>query len=221
MSTITGNIVLKAASSHPDIAGHVIASALAIISGAIIAGLGLFRLGFIVDLIPLPSIAAFMTGSAISIAAGQVPSLMGIPTKAPHKGSTEWVNSRGPTYLVIIDSLKKLHLSKLDAAMGLTALAMLYIVRTVCNQAAKRSPNHRKLIFFISTLRTAFVILLYTMISWLVNRHHRTHPKFSILGKVPRGKSLSAIHRILILALTMELYRFQECWSPSSRHYHH
>jgi len=31
-----------------------------------------------VELIPIPAVAGFMTGSAISIAAGQVPGLMGI-----------------------------------------------------------------------------------------------------------------------------------------------
>lgn len=186
MSTITGNIVLKAGNSNPDIPAHIIASALAVVAGGIITGLGLLRLGFIVDLIPLPSIAAFMTGSAISIAAGQVPSLMGIPTKASST-STVYVNTRGPTYMVIINTLKNLGLSKLDAAMGLTALTMLYVIRFVFNTAAKKMPQHRRLLFFLNTLRTAFVILLYTMISWLVNRHHRKSPKFTILGTVPRG----------------------------------
>ncbi|RDW95213.1 sulfate permease [Coleophoma crateriformis] len=207
MSTITGNIVLKAATTNPDIPGHVIASALAIVAGGIITGLGLLRLGFIVDLIPLPSIAAFMTGSAISIAAGQVPSLMGIPTKSS-KTTPVFVNTREATYLVIINTLKHLGLSKLDAAMGLTALAILYIIRTVFNYAARKAPQHRKFIFFLNTLRTAFVILLYTMISWLVNRHHRKSPKFNILGSVPRGFQnigVPVIDRNIVKAFASEI----------------
>jgi hypothetical protein len=45
--------------------------------------------------------------------------------------------------------------------------------------------------FFLNTLRTAFVILLYVLFSYLVNRHHRankTTPKISTIGNVPRGK---------------------------------
>lgn len=63
----------------PDLQAPAIASALAVLCGAFVFALGIFRLGFIVDFIPLVSIAAFMTGSAISIAAGQVPAMMGAP----------------------------------------------------------------------------------------------------------------------------------------------
>jgi sodium-independent sulfate anion transporter 11 len=177
MSTITGNVVTEAAKALPNVEGHVIASALAIICGAIVCFLGLARLGWLVEFITLAAISAFMTGSAINIAVGQVPNLMGITG----------FDSRASTYKVVINILKHLGRSNLNAAMGLTALAMLYIIRIFCNQMSKRQPSKRKLWFFLSTLRTAFVILLYTMISWLVNRHHRKKPKFTILGKVPRG----------------------------------
>ncbi|KIV97535.1 hypothetical protein PV10_01274 [Exophiala mesophila] len=179
MSTIVGNIVLKVQDEHPEIPGYVVASALAIICGAIVLFIGLIRFGWIVEFIPLSAISAFMTGSAISIAAGQVPNLMGIKVQG--------FNTRDHTFMVIINTLKYLGHTKIDAAMGLTALAMLYIIRSACTFAAKKNPSRAKMFFFISTLRTAFVILLYTMISWLVNRHRRSDPLFAILGKVPRG----------------------------------
>jgi solute carrier family 26 (sodium-independent sulfate anion transporter), member 11 len=102
MSTLVGNILVKAAKTHPDVPGHVIASCLAVIAGCIIVFIGLIRCGWIVDLIPLVSISAFMTGSALNIAAGQVPTLMGIAS---------YFNTRAATYLVIINTLKDLHLS--------------------------------------------------------------------------------------------------------------
>lgn len=179
MSTIVGNVVNKVAEEHPEVPGYVVASALAIICGAIVAFIGLIRAGWIVDFIPLTAISAFMTGSAISIAAGQVPTMMGIKVKG--------FNTRDHTYLVIINTLKYLGHTKIDAAMGLTALFLLYLIRYTCTFLANKNPNRAKTFFFISTLRTAFVILLYTMISWLVNRHHRNKPTFAILGKVPRG----------------------------------
>lgn len=58
--------------------GATIASTLAFICGFIVLGVGLLRLGWLVEFIPAPAVSGFMTGSAISIAAGQVPGLMGI-----------------------------------------------------------------------------------------------------------------------------------------------
>ena len=188
MSTVTGTVVNNAVKNMPGLAPNVAASALAVITGAIICFIGLVRMGWIVDVISLAAISAFMTGSALNIAVGQVPSLMGISSKV--------VNSRDSTYLVVIHVLQHLNASKLDAAMGLTALAMLYVIRSACNFGARRQPHRQKLFFFLSTLRTAFVILLYTMISWLVNMNHRSNPRFSILKDVPRGFQNAAVPQI-------------------------
>ncbi|KAI9873080.1 MAG: Sulfate permease 2, partial [Watsoniomyces obsoletus] len=136
MSTIVGNVVLKVQEEHPDIDPAIVASALAIICGAIITFIGLIRFGWIVNFIPLTAISAFMTGSAISICAGQVPNLMGISSKL--------FDTRGPTYTVIINTLKHLPDSKLDAAMGLTALTMLYLIRFACSYGAKKMPHRAK-----------------------------------------------------------------------------
>lgn len=184
-STLVGQILATAKKTHPHVPGPVIASALAVISGCIIIFIGLVRWGRIVDLISLTSISAFMTGSALNIAVGQVPGLMGIAG----------FNTRDSTYLVVIHTLQGLPRTQLDAALGLTALTLLYLVRSVCKFAAKKSPRHQKAFFFIATLRTAFVILLYTLISWLVNRHHRKKPLFKILGTVPRGEATPRQYR--------------------------
>ncbi|KAF2647902.1 sulfate permease-like protein [Lophiostoma macrostomum CBS 122681] len=180
LSTVTGNVITKASKELPDVPVDIIASSLAIIGGSIVLFLGLARLGWVVEFITLAAISAFMTGSAINIAVGQVANLMGITT----------VNTRNATYRVIIDTLKHLPDSKLDAAIGLTALAMLYIIRSTCNFLARRYPSRQKMFFFVSTLRTAFVILLYILISYLANRSHKAagkKPIFATLGTVPRG----------------------------------
>jgi solute carrier family 26 (sodium-independent sulfate anion transporter), member 11 len=193
LSTLVGNVVIQVQKKHPKEEGHVIASALAIIAGAIVCFIGLVRWGFIVEFISLTAISAYMTGSALNIAVGQVPALMGITG----------FNTRAPTYQVVIHILKHLGRTKLDAALGLTALFLLYLIRFVCSQCAKRFPTRAKPFFFLSTLRTAFTILLYTLISWLVNRHHRGvgsqkkhKPLFSILSTVPRGFKDAAVPTI-------------------------
>lgn len=58
-----------------------IATTLAFICGFIVLGLGLLRLGWIVEFIPAPAVSGFMTGSAINIAASQVPGLFGIANR--------------------------------------------------------------------------------------------------------------------------------------------
>lgn len=182
MSTLTGNVVLELKDQFPHLDAYHIASALAILAGAIVTFIGLIRIGWIVDLIPLVSLSAFMTGSALNILVGQVPTMLGETFPSP------WT-TRDPTYRVIINSLKYLPTAQLDAAMGLTALVMLYTIRSGCQWLGKKYPRHQKVMFFTSTLRTVFVILLYTMISWLVNMHRRSNPAFKILGSVPRGRA--------------------------------
>lgn len=164
---------------NPDIPSHVVASALAVVAGGIIAAFGFLRLGFIVDFIPLPAITAFMTGAAINIISGQASKVL---------GETAEFNTYGPTYKTIIYTLKYLPTSTIDASLGFTALFMLYLIRWACNFGARKMPHRAKMFFFLSTLRTVFVILFYIMVSAAVNVHRKSNPMFSIIGTVPRGK---------------------------------
>lgn len=180
MSTLVGTMISQVQGQFPDVHPADIAGSIAIICGAIVTFMGLFGLGFIVDFIPLPAISAFMTGSALNICSGQVSTML---------GETAKIDTKGPTYMIIIDTLKYLPTSSIDAAVGVTAMAMLYIIRYACNYAAKVQPHRAKIFFFMSTLRTVFVILFYTMIGAAVNLHRKDNPMFSLLGHVPRGRS--------------------------------
>ncbi|KAI1828490.1 sulfate permease [Xylaria intraflava] len=188
LSTVTGTVVNKIIAEHPEYTDTpwIISTALALICGVIVLFIGLIRFGWIVELIPVVSLASFMTGSAINIAAGQVPGLLGI----------SGFSTRDATYLVIINTLKGLPRTDLNAAIGLTALLLLYVIRFTCNWGARKYPNRQKLFFFLNTLRSVFVILLYTLVSWLVNMHRRSSPAFTILGKVPRGFQHAAVPTI-------------------------
>ncbi|KAM7223179.1 sulfate permease [Rhypophila decipiens] len=178
MCQLTGGIVSDMENVLPDVPGHVIASALSILAGSIVLFVGLIRCGWIVDMISLPALSAFMTGSAITIAIGQVPTMMGI----------SGVSTRDAPYLVLIHTLQGLPKTSLDAAMGLSALFLLYTIRAFCGFAAGRWPKHQRVFFFLSTLRTVFIILLYTLVSWLVNRGLPAgQEKFKIVLDVPAG----------------------------------
>ncbi|KAK5630311.1 hypothetical protein RRF57_006026 [Xylaria bambusicola] len=179
MSTLVGRIVARVTETHPEFAPEEIARGLSVIAGSVLLFIGLIRLGWLVEFIPLIGICSFMTGAAVNIAAGQVPKLLGV----------SGVNTRDSTYLVIINTLRALPTAKIDAALGLTTLFMLYFLRWVTNYMAQRQPNRKKMWFFIGTLRLAFVILLYILISWLSNRSvtDSKKAKFAILGTVPSG----------------------------------
>jgi sodium-independent sulfate anion transporter 11 len=133
MSLQVANVIKHVQNSHPGVyTGPEIAVALAFICGIIVLGIGLLRIGRLVEFIPAPAVSGFMTGSAISIVAGQVPGLFGIA------GRFEWVSeaqcceniysfqgqysTRAATYRVIINTLKNLHYATLDAAFGVAGL---------------------------------------------------------------------------------------------------
>ena len=178
VSALVGGVLDEIHAVHPQYEPYMIASALALITGCAITLFGMLRLGFIVDFIPIPSLAAFMTGAAITIAMGQIPTMM---------GNNKYFDTRQATYLVFIDFWKNIQHCNLNAVLGLTALFLLYFIRFVCNQGGKRYPKYEKTFFFINTLRTAFVILSYVLISWLINRHDPAHPRTALLGSVPSG----------------------------------
>ncbi|GJN87603.1 hypothetical protein Rhopal_000558-T1 [Rhodotorula paludigena] len=182
MSLQVARVIQHVQDSNGDLySAPEIATALAFLCGLIVLGIGLLRLGWLIEFIPTPSIAGFMTGSALNIAVGQFPSLMGFSSK---------LNTRAETYKVIINSLKHLPDTKRDAAFGLTALVFLYIVRWALQRVERRARNPvvKRLAFFALTLRTAFVIIFLTVFSWvyLRNKDEADYP-ISILKTVPSG----------------------------------
>src|SRR5579859_5632460 len=178
MSLQTAHVIASVQASYPQFSGPVIATALALLCGAITFGIGLLRLGFIVEFIPSPAIAGFMTGSAFTIAAGQVPSLL---------GTANLFDTRAACYMVIINTLKYLPQTTLDAAFGLPALFFLYAFRFALNWCSRRYPKYKRWFFYGLVLRNAIVVVFITIISYLVCRSNPTKPPIKILLTVPRG----------------------------------
>jgi sodium-independent sulfate anion transporter 11 len=79
MSLTVANIIQHVQDHHPGQWDNpTISTTVALITGFIVLGIGLLRIGWLVEFIPMPAVSGFMTGSALNIAAGQVPGLMGI-----------------------------------------------------------------------------------------------------------------------------------------------
>ncbi|SCU90305.1 LADA_0F03158g1_1 [Lachancea dasiensis] len=191
MSLQTAKVVASVTARLPDdtdITGPTIATALALLCGIIATAVGLLRLGFLVELISATAVGGFMTGSALNIIAGQVPGLMGYNKK---------VNTRTSTYKVIINTLKHLPDTKLDAAFGLIPLFLLYVWKWGCNTGGPRlveryskRPRTTKIwnevFFYTQALRNAVIIIVFTAIAWGISRHKEKAP-ISLLGTVPSG----------------------------------
>ncbi|KAI5783648.1 sulfate permease [Geopyxis carbonaria] len=160
--------------SNPEIA-----TCLAFICGVICLGIGLMRAGFILEFIPAPAVAGFMTGSAFTIASTQIPALFGI--------SKKYVNSRESAYKVIINTLKNLGRTKLDAAFGLSALFALYFVRWGFERLGKRYPKYKRTFFFMNVMRNGIVVIVVTLAAWLTCRNDGKTKRIAILKDVPRG----------------------------------
>lgn len=203
MSLQTARVISHVVDKYPQFAndGHVIATTLALLCGSIALGIGLLRLGFLLEYVPIPAVMGFMTGSAFTIVVGQVPGLFGI---------SKFLDTRAASYLVVVNTLKNLHRAKLDTAFGLVSLFWLYFIRWFCDFMAKRYPKHKRTFFFFNVLRAGIVIIIATLISWGVCRSHRKSGKFpiSIIKTVPRGLQDVGVHKIdrdMVKGLATEL----------------
>jgi solute carrier family 26 (sodium-independent sulfate anion transporter), member 11 len=176
-SIVTGAILTNVTNEHPAHAKEVLAGTLAMLAGGFMTGLGLLRMGWIVDLVSLPAVSAFITGSAITICFGQIPIMMGM------KG----ISGRDPAFTIGLNILKHTDRIRIDAALGLTSLLMLYLIKWACTWAAKKRPNLARVLFFVSTLRTVSTLFVYTVISYILNRNRKDDPLVRVLGFIPRG----------------------------------
>ncbi|KAF5963600.1 family sulfate permease [Fusarium coicis] len=143
LSTVVGNVVQDVQDSGQNVPAHIVASALSIIAGFIVLVIGLLRCGWIVDLISITSLSAFMTGSAITICVGQLPALLGL----------SGVSNRDPPYKVLANTIEYLGEAGYDAIVGVSALSILYLIRQGFTAATERYPKHKRLLFFSNTMR--------------------------------------------------------------------
>ncbi|KAF5248512.1 hypothetical protein FANTH_5913 [Fusarium anthophilum] len=143
LSTVVGNVVQDVQNSGQNVQAHVVASALSIIAGFIVLVIGLLRCGWIVDLISITSLSAFMTGSAITICVGQLPALLGL----------SGFSNRDSPYKVLANTIEHLGEAGYDAIVGVSALSILYLIRQGFTAAADRYPKYKRLLFFTNTMR--------------------------------------------------------------------
>lgn len=181
-SLLVGEVITHVHEVRPNTyTGPEIAKNLSFITGVILLFLGLVRLGWIVEVIPYIPVSAFITAASITIMCTQFPVMMGIPN----------INTREAPYRVFINTLKNLGKTRLDAAIGLTCLLLLDLIRRFCSKMEVQQPKRKRLWSTVSSLRLTFAMLLYTLISWLVNRTlPQGESKFRIVGHIEKGEGV-------------------------------
>ncbi|KAK2667705.1 STAS domain [Fusarium oxysporum f. sp. vasinfectum] len=178
-SLLVGEVISHVHESRPDTyTSAEIAGTLSFMTGIILFAMGLFRLGWLVEVIPYIPVSAFITAASISIMCTQLPVLLGI----------HGVNTREEPYKVFISTMKNLGGTKLDAAIGITCLVLLELAKFVFAKLEARQPARKKMWSIMSSLRLTFAMLLYTLVSFLVNRNLKeAESKFRIVGHINQG----------------------------------
>ncbi|KAF9875228.1 sulfate permease [Colletotrichum karsti] len=136
-----------------------ISSAVALMVGIYSLMVGLLKLGFILDYISVPVLSGFLSAAAITILLGQVGSLVGLSDVPSGTAS------------IISNVLTRIpDMEPLTIAIGFSGIVMLYILEFIGKKWGKKSPA----IKFICSSRAVIILVLYTTISFLVNKDKKT-----------------------------------------------
>ncbi|KAF7560344.1 hypothetical protein G7046_g3799 [Stylonectria norvegica] len=113
---------------------------------------------------------------------------------------------RVPPYKVYMETFKALHETRIDAAVGLTSLVLLYAISGICSYLQTHDRKRKRTWEYVSSLRLTLVMLLSTVVSYLVNRNRDPGKEvFHIVGKIQSGFKKASIPKpeLHLLALVM------------------
>ncbi|KAI9003490.1 sulfate transporter family-domain-containing protein [Hyaloraphidium curvatum] len=172
----TGQILARVNPSGSTQMNVAVATTMALLAGIVMLGIGLLRLGFVLEFLPGPVVAGFTTGGAVTVVISQIPALFGI----------NGVSNRANTYQVVVSIFRNIGTANwVDCVFGLVSAAALVSTKYAARRYAKRSLFW----WFLGVARFALVVLVATFISWLINRATPASPAMGILMRVPTGFS--------------------------------
>lgn len=131
-----------------------ISSAIAFMVGVYTLAIGLLKLGFLLDFVSAPVLSGWISAVALVILLGQVDSLVGLDVGS---GTATIIRE-------ILSNLNKIQ--PLTLAIGFTGIFLLLVLEHVGKRWGKKS-IYLKL---FCTSRAVVVLIIYTIISYLVNR---------------------------------------------------
>lgn len=161
-----------AAQGTPEYLGAAIA--MAFLSGAMLLGMGLLRLGFIANFLSHPVISGFITASGLIIAASQVPHILGI--RAEGHNLFDLIGS-------ILGGLGGINLVTL--VIGVPTTAFLFWSRTRLKPYLMGRGMAEKKASVITRAGPVAAVAVTTFVTWLFGLSGWGH--VAIVGDVPRG----------------------------------
>ncbi|GAA5795373.1 hypothetical protein HPULCUR_000729 [Helicostylum pulchrum] len=185
VSLLVSTVVNSVIKINPTITPSEVAVTLGLFAGIISIIISLLRLGMLVDFIPEPAIAGYMTGSAITIVLSQWPKLFGIPNVTTHAAP----------YKILGNILTNLPQTRLDVAFGLSSLVFLYGVKFICARFTCRNAILKKSVFLFGIMRNGLIVIVGTFISYLINRGKDVSP-ISVIQSVPPGFDHMAVPKL-------------------------
>jgi sodium-independent sulfate anion transporter 11 len=162
MGLLTAEIVADI--KHEGYSAQAIASAVAMSVGIYSLTIGLLKLGFLLEFISVPVLSGFISAAAIVIMLGQIPSLFGITV-------------RSGTANIIHDIFAKI--PQWDGAttgIGLGGIVILVLMQKMGQRWGKKS----KAVWLLALGRSAVVLVLFTGISYGLNKNRDDDPIWAL-----------------------------------------
>ncbi|MEQ8402109.1 MAG: sulfate permease [Roseitalea porphyridii] len=172
VSLMTAAAIGKVA--EPGSSDYIVAAlTLALMSGALLVAMGLFRLGFVANFLSHPVIAGFITASGILIAASQLKHILG-------------VDAHGHTLPVILGSLVSDlgAINWLTVLIGISATAFLFWVRGGLKPLLVRIGIPDRLAGHLARTGPVFAVAVTTLAAWW---YDLGEADVKLVGEVPRG----------------------------------
>uniref|UniRef100_A0A182VPV5 STAS domain-containing protein n=1 Tax=Anopheles minimus TaxID=112268 RepID=A0A182VPV5_9DIPT len=159
--------------AHVGNAGVEFAILSAFITGCIILLLGILNLGFLVQFISFPVTAGFTSAAAITIASGQVKSLLGIPGQS-NEFLDSWIN--------VFERIQDIRLW--DSVLGVSTIVILLILTQMKN--IKGNNCWRIIGKYITLSRNAIAVISGSLLAYALSDVGNVQP-FLLTGNVTPG----------------------------------
>ncbi|WQF82606.1 Putative SLC26A/SulP transporter, STAS domain, STAS domain superfamily [Colletotrichum destructivum] len=172
-------------------AAQDVSSAIALVVGIYSLIVGLLKMGFLLEYISVPVLSGFLSAAAFTILLGQVGSIVGL-SDVPSGASKSIEN--------IIRRIPEM--KPLTIVIGISSLLLLYILEFIGKKWGKSSAS----IALICSSRAVVLLLVYTTISFLVNKD-RGEPLWTISKvnanglRVPKVPTSDLISKVAIRAI--------------------
>ncbi|KAK9767694.1 Sulfate permease 2 [Basidiobolus ranarum] len=150
--------------------------------GCFSLGLGIFKLGIVLDLISIPVIKGFTAGASVTIFFSQVTSLLGITG----------AKAQGPIIDVIKAIVQALPRTRWqDALVGFSGIAMMIFLKWISTKFSHLHPAVK----MIGIARSAICVIFFTLVAFIIAKV-QGEGVVTLVGTIPTGFPDPAVPRL-------------------------